>query len=259
MEFPEVPPRVWRLRYMSRSSPEANARHFCTRAVFDRARVESRENVLRKWGADPARPAVVFPVSENRFRSIIESYPHYYLHLARLFSLEEFAEVQFITVSPSPVPGLRHARNVLHVPHLPFHDFLELVAASDLYLSDSLISCMVNAFHLAVPVMLLVNSERSAPLAPGTFLDGRFFPYKIFPYGFTVVCRELVSRFEIEGCFVESEVLDTEDFRDKLRCLLFDAETYREVSGRCRAWKQARQSLPSPQETMDYILRATGV
>jgi hypothetical protein len=255
-EFPEIPANVWRLRYMSRRSTEPNARHFCTTSVFARARAQSRENVLRKWGADPAKRTVIFPVSENRFKSIIESYPRYYLHLARLFSFKQFADVQFITVSPRPVPGLRHARNVLHVPHLPFDDFLALVAAADLYLSDSLISCMVNAFHMAMPVMLLVNSERNAPLAPGTFLNGRFFPYKIFPYGFTEVCDQLVSRFEIEGCFVETEVLDSSDFCNKLERLMFDERAYREVSDRCRAWKEARLQLPSPREVLDYIMNS---
>src|ERR1043166_4322363 len=253
-EFPEIPPKVWRLRYMSRSSNEPNARHFCTQGVFARALEASREDVLRKWGAAPAKRTVIFPVSENRFKSIMDSYPRYYLHLARLFSLKRFADVQFITVSPRPVPGLRHVGNVLHVPHLPFSDFLELVAASELYLSDSLISCMVNAFHLALPVMLLVNTEKSAPLAPGTFLDGRFFPYKIFPYGFTEVSDELVSRFEIKGCFVETEVLDIDDFSSKLERLLFNETAYREVSDRCRAWKQARLSLPSPRAILENIL-----
>jgi hypothetical protein len=253
-EFPAVPPSVWRLRYMSRASSEFNARHFCTRNVFSRARLQPRDQVLCKWGADPRKPTVIFPVSENRFKSILDSYRHYYLHLARLFSLPRFADVQFIVVSPGAIPGLRHAANVVHVPLVPFDEFLALVAASDLYLSDSLMSCMVNAFHLAVPVVLLVNSEASEPLAPGTFLHNRFFPYKLFPLGFSDVYEKLVARFEIEGCFREAEVLDTNDFQQTLEQMLFDADAYRAVRERCSAWKRARLSLPAPTAILDEIL-----
>jgi hypothetical protein len=253
-EFPAIPPGVWALRYMSRSSSDPYARHFCTRQVFAAARTESRDKILRRFGADPGKKTVVFPVSENRLRSIMKSFHLYYLHLARLFSFEEFANVQFLVVSPTPVPGLRHASNVIHVPHIPFHEFLSLVAAADVYLSDSLISCMVNGFHLAVPVMLLVNTEKSSSLARGTFLDECFFPYKVFPYGFTEVCDQLVEKFEIQGCFVEAEILNEQECRTKLGELLFNSASYAQVSRRCQAWKNSRLALPAPRQVFEEIL-----
>jgi hypothetical protein len=254
LAFPPVPPSVWRLQYMSRFSDEPNALHFCTRGVFERARAAHRDDVLRRWGADPAKRTVIFPVSTNRFRSILEAFPLYYLHLAKLFSCESLEDAQFLVVTPSPIPGLRHARNVTFIPHVPFDDFLQLVAASDVYLSDSLISCMVNAFHLAVPVLLLANSAAAAPLARGTFLDPTFFPYKVFPYGFTEVCDRLIERFEIEGCFVEAEVLDVNAFGTTLGTLLYDDASYRAVADRCRAWKAARLALPGPRVLLEAVL-----
>jgi hypothetical protein len=242
---------------MSRSCTEPKVRHFCTHGVFAKARGVSREETLSRWGADPSKKTVVFPVSENRFQSIMKSFPLYYLHLARLFSFAEFEEVQFLVISPRPIPGLLHAANVVHLPHVPFSEFLEIVAAADVYLSDSLISCMVNGFHMGVPVMLLSNSAQSSGLAPGTFLDGKFFPYQVFPYGFTEVCEELIRRFEIRDCFVNTEVLNEDEFRGKLGSLLFNASTYQQIAERCHAWKDARLRLPRPRQVLDEILASS--
>jgi hypothetical protein len=254
VEFPAIPPTVWRLRYMSRSSIEPNARHFCTRQVFEQARARPREEILKRWGGDPAKRTVIFPFSSDRFRSITDSYPLYYHHLGRLFSHQRLTEVQFMVVTPHPAPGLQQARNVVHVPHVPFPDFLGLIAASDVYLSDSVISCMFYAHHLTVPAMLLMNSAKSAPLAPGSFFGNRFFPYKVFPIGFMEVCDELIDRWEISGCFIESEVLDIEESAGNLDSLLSDTELSRQVRERTRAWRQARLSLPRPRQTLEEIL-----
>lgn len=259
IEFPAIPDGVWKLRYMSRASDDAMARHFCTRAVYDAARDADRAAILRRYGADPARKAVVFPVSANRFKAITRSFRRYYLHLARLFSMPPLRDAQFLVVTPHRVPGLQHAPNVIHVPHLQFGDFLRLLAACDLYLTDSLISCMVSALHLARPVALLANSERSAHLARGTFLDGpRFFPFKVFPYGFTEVCDALVDRFEIGGCFVEAEVLDPAHVVETIGGVLFEEQQYARIAARCMSWKEARLTLPSPKQTLESVLAATG-
>lgn len=182
----------------------------------------------------------------------MKSFPLYYLHLARLSSFAEFEEVQFLVISPRPIPGLLHALNIVHLPHVPFSNFLEIVAASDVYLSDSLISCMVNGFHMGVPVMLLSNRAESLGLAPGTFLDGKFFPYQVFPYGFTEVCQELIRRFEIRDCSVNTEVLNEDELRLKLASVLFNTVEYRQIAARCVAWKDVRLRLP--RQVLDEIL-----
>jgi hypothetical protein len=256
IRFAAVPPSVWALRYMSQSSAEPNARHFCTRSIFAGAREAKRDQVLARWGADPAKRTVVFAVSENRYAFIRRYYPEYYRHLARLFASPAAEGVQFAMISPRPIPELARSPRALSLPLIPFQDFLELIAASDLYLADSLISCIVNAFHLAVPAMLLANTEKSRALSQGSFLRDSFFPYKIFPYGFTEVCDAIEVRFGIAGCYEQVEVLDRVDFGRRLRRVLFDPEVNRDMTGRCVRWKTERLTLPTPRATVDAILAA---
>ncbi|HEV7428955.1 MAG TPA: DUF6365 family protein [Thermoanaerobaculia bacterium] len=257
VEFPSIPKEVWRLRYMSRASGDPMARHFCTRAPYDRARAAPRERVLEAHGADPGKKTVVLPVSLNRLNSILAAYPRYYVHLARLFAMRELRDVQFLVIRPRPIPGLGHAPNVIDIPLVPFEEFLEIIAASDVYLTDSLISCMVSAIHLGVPTVLLSNSGQSQHLESGSFLDGNSFPYKVFPYGFADVCDTLVNRFEIRGCFEEVEVLDARAFVSAMCGLLFDQEIRGAATARCHEWKKARMVLPSPRQTLEAILRET--
>lgn len=255
VDFPSIPKEVWRLRYMSRASDDdPMARHFCTRAPYERARATSRARVLEAHGADPSKKTVVFPVSLNRLNSILAAYPRYYMHLARLFGMGDLRDVQFLVIRPRPIPGLGHAPNVIDIPLVRFETFLEIVAASDVYLTDSLISCMVTAIHLAVPTVLLSNSGRRTDLESGSFLDGNSFPYKVFPYGFTDICESLVERFEIRGCFEEVEVLDARAFASTMSGLLFDEEIRDAAVARCRSWKESRLALPSPRQTLESIL-----
>ena len=119
----------------------------------------------------------------------MKSFPLYYLHLARLSAFTEFEEVQFLVISPRPIPGLLHALNIVHLPHVPFSNFLEIVAASDVYLSDSLISCMVNGFHMGVPVMLLSNRTGAWGSLRVRFSMGSFFRTRSFPIGLLKYAR----------------------------------------------------------------------
>jgi len=257
IEFPAVPPSIWSLRFMSRGSSAPRARHFATRAVFDRARETSRMERFRAVGADPSKRTVIFPISRSRHRFITGGFPGYYAHLCRIFQHEALRDAQFLIVSPRPMEEFVRLRNAIYVPHLRFHEFLGLVAASDVYLSDSLISSMITGLQLAVPVLALTATPAAEALAPGTFLQDRFFPYKVFPYGLTAVCDELVERFEVEGCFLEAEVLDVEASGAQLARLLFDECARRDVAARCRAWRAARETLPGPRATLDEIVAAS--
>lgn len=251
--FPPVPESVWRLRYMSRHADVPNARHFSARRIYEDARQAPRDETLARWGIDPSKRVVLFPMSDNRQKAIQRSHPAYYAWLASLFAAER--DVQFVTVSSEAAAHLASVPNVQNVPLLPFHEFLSLVAACDLYMADSFISCLVTAFHLAVPVMLLAASEASRPLAGRSFLRHQFFPWMVFPYGLADVCDALIDRFEVGGCFTRVEVLDPAAFRAGIRTALFDDDARHALAGRCRQWKDDRLMLPSPQETLQSILR----
>jgi hypothetical protein len=239
---------------MSLGSAEPNARHFCSREVFAKARQTSRPEILGRWGVDPERKTLVFPVSKNRYDFIQTYYSEYFPHLARLFSAKPASEAQFLLISPHPIAAFTGLSNVVQIPLIPFPEFLAIVANSDLYLADSLISCIVNAFHLAVPAMLLTTTEKARPLAPNSFLRSGFFPYRVFPYGLVEICQLLEERFGISGCYEPVEVLDAADFADALQRILFDPAGRNRLAHRCQEWKSARLRLPSPRETLDAVL-----
>lgn len=252
-KFAAVPDWVWALRYMSRSSDEPNARHFCTRRIFDTARTHPKAEVISQWGGDREKKMIFFPISKNRSDFIRATHPGYYAHLAKLFSVESCREAQIFVLSPGRAVEFDGLPNVVQLPLVKFDEFLALVCAAAIYLTDSFISCLVNAFHLGTPSLVLANSESSAGLQSGTFLDGRFFPFRIFPYGFVDPCNKLEQRFEISGCFKQVEVLDEESFSRAIHDLLFDETTISSLGDNCNKWKTARKALPSPRELIEEI------
>ena len=252
--FAPVPEWVWALRYMSRRPDSPNACHFRADRVFESARRQCRAETLARRGADPRKKTIFFPVSKNRFEYIREHYPGYYPHLAGLFSRRPWDAAQLLVLSPEPIAELAGLDHVIHVPPVRYEEFLALVGAADLYLTDSLISCIVDAFHLAKPALLLTNSERSSGRQRGSFLEDRFFPYRVFPYGMTEICAALESRFEIAGCFEAAEVLDPDEVGAKLEALLHDDGTRGRTERRCRRWRRDRMSLPTPREIVENVL-----
>ena len=253
VRFPGVPSRVWALRYMSRSSVEPNALHFSTRAAFQAARSRPRPEVLGRWGVDSERPTAIFPVSKNRHRFIQKVYPAYYPHIGEIFGAASLRDAQLLVVTPEPIDAFADVPNVTQLPLMPFPDFLATIAACDLYVADSLISCVATAFQLTVPGVLLASTEAGRPLAPGSFLDGRFFRYRVFPYGFEEIGIHLEERFEIGGCFERVEAVDGPAIIDRLTRLLMDGEA-EPLRRRCVEWKAERLEMPGPAKTLARIL-----
>ena len=91
-------------------------------------------------------------------------------------------------------------------------------------------------------------------LRRGTFLQGRFCPFRVFPYGLVEACNILEERFEIAGCFKQVEVLDAESFSRAVHELLFDEHTISSLADNCRKWKTDRMALPSPGELIEEIV-----
>ncbi|HEV7684322.1 MAG TPA: DUF6365 family protein [Pyrinomonadaceae bacterium] len=253
-KFAGVPEWVWALRYMSRSSAEPNARHFCTKRVFQAASTLPKRAIVSQWGGDPDRKTILFPISKNRLEFIRTTYPGYYPHLAALFSTAPCQQAQFFVLSPERVTEFDGLSNVIHLPLVKFEDFLALVSAADIYLTDSFISCVVNAFHLQTPSLVLANSEQSLPLQRGTFLEGRFFPFRVFPYGLVEPCNFLEEKFELSGCYKPVEVLHLAAFARAVQDLLFDEGTVTSLAENCRKWKTDRMALPSPGDLIAEIV-----
>jgi hypothetical protein len=255
VSFEPVPGWVGALRYMSRSSPEPNALHYRSTKVFDAVRSADREAALVELGLglDQDRPTVLFPISRDRFAFIEQHYPRYYPHLARLLSAPSCLQAQFVVVAPDTIAAFQELPNVVQIGPQPFDRFLALIAASSLYLTDSLISCMVDAIHMEVPTLLLANTGESSSESRDSFLGDAFFSYRVFPYGMSEICRTLISRFEIQDCFTEVEVLDPQAFADAVAALLFGT-LGPQISEGCRRWKGARRNLPSPKDTLQSVL-----
>lgn len=257
--FSAVPDWVWALRYMSLTPKSPNARHFCTQKAFQTSKNRTRPEVLSKWGIDPKKRTVLLAISRDRFEFIQQHYPKYYDHLADLFSNVSDRDAHFLIVLPEKIDAFASLPNATQLPFVKFEDFLDLIAASSVYLTDSFISCIVNAFHLGTPSLLIHNTPSSEPLSPGSFLDSGFFPYWVFPYGMVEVCEKLDGLFGIHDCYLRAEVLDPEDFQAKIEALLRDSGTRSELENACREWKRERLALPSPRVVLEEILAGPGI
>ncbi len=251
--FEPVPESVWALRYMSRSSERPLARHFYASRIWEAACRTSRAATISGVGGDPGKKTVIFPISKNRFDFITKFYGDYYPHLGRILAHSAPDRVQFIIVSPEPVPGLTETGNVIHVPFLPFDDFLALIHASDAYLADSMISCINHAIRMATPALLLANT-RTGEATRGSFLEHGAFAYKVFPYGLYEACDILEHRFEISDCYLQAEALDVTAAAEALDSLLYSGALRSELIQQCHHWRANREALPTPRQTIDDIL-----
>lgn len=256
--FAAVPDWVYALRYMSVEKATPNALHFYSERIFETSALTDRSTVIKKWNGDPGRKTIFFPMSKDRFYFIREHYPGYFSYLAELFAALPPNEVQVFTIFPEEVPAFHSLPHVIPLSLLPYHDFLSLVSAADLYLTDSFISCIVTAFHLETPALVLINSEESEPLAAGSFLANKFFPFWVFPYGMDKTCARLEKLFEAEDCYGKVEMLDKEAVISATNRLLQPGGVAQQQVEACRKWKQKRrEQLPGPHAIMEHILAAS--
>ncbi|MDX1406682.1 MAG: DUF6365 family protein [Saprospiraceae bacterium] len=252
--FSPVPSWVWALRYMSTSPRSSNAMHFALRQQAFNETPAFRNDVITKWGGDPRHPTIFFPVSLNRWQFIKQHYPLYYEHLSGIF--EELGEdLQIFILSPNEVIEFTHLRRVIQLPLLDYQDFHDLVAAADLYLTDSYISCIFNAFILGTPAVLLCNSEASRSLAEGSFLEDEFFPFRVFPYGLNDACDQLEAVWGTEGCYGQIEILDVDAVVAGIRDVLSEGQLYQSMIENIRQWQKDHQHLPNPGMALEAILK----
>lgn len=256
--FSAVPDWVYALRYMSTEKAAPNALHFYSGRVFEKSALSDRSAVIGQWRGDPGKKTIFFPMSKDRFYFIRQHYPAYFSYLAGVFGALQPDEVQVFTIFPEKVAELERLPHVISLSLLPYDHFLRLVSAADLYLTDSFISCIVTAFHLETPALVLVNSEESRSLPDHLFLENGFFPFWVFPYGMDKICAGLEKLFEAEGCYGKAEILNKEEVIQSVRELLApDGPAVQQIKA-CREWKKKRRdNLPGPHEIISRILAVT--
>lgn len=253
--FSAVPDWVYALRYMSTEKASSNALHFYSERIFETSALADRSTIIAQWNGEPGKKTIFFPMSRDRFYFIRRHYPAYFSYLAEIFTELQRDEVQVFTIFPETVPEFERLPHVISLSLLPYHHFLSLVSAADLYLTDSFVSCIVTAFHLETPALVLINSEKSRSLPDHHFLENKFFPFWVFPYGMEKICAALEKLFEAEDCYGKAEILNKEEVIRSVRDLLEPYGPAAQQIEACREWKNKRRnSLPGPREIMDRIL-----
>ncbi|MFT5823033.1 MAG: hypothetical protein ACI8ZM_004292 [Crocinitomix sp.] len=250
IEFSEVPSWVYALRYMSRSPKTENARHFKTSKTYTNRQLKNKD-IITKYGGDPAKKSIIFPISTDRYTFIKNHYPDYYNYLASLFDELE-NNVQLFSLLPEKVEAFEANRNIIQLSHIPFSDFQDLVQSAAIYLTDSYVSCIVTSFQLETPALLLSNSNTQ--VENHSFLGDKPFKYKVFPYGMFEVCNELESLFEVKDCFAKCEILDREGFKKYTSLLLEESDHRQQLKKASKKWKEERKALPSPREILSEVL-----
>lgn len=255
ISFSAVPGWVYSLRYMSIKPLSANAYHFYSESVYNKSILTDPAQTILKWNGKSGAKTIFYPLSKDRFNSIEILYPDYFKYLATIFNDLAADNVQIITILPKKIKDWQNLSNVTILPAISYHDFLSLISSSDLYLTDSYISCIVDAIQLETPALLLINSEEAGPLAENSFLRGKIFPFWVWPYGMRRVCVELERLFDLKECYAKAEILDRGEVLHSIRDLLFNKQRQNELTGNCRKWKDKRkESLPTPKYVFENIM-----
>jgi hypothetical protein len=208
-----------------------------------------------KWKGKTGMKTIFYPLSKDRFNFIETHYPKYLAYLATIFSDLAADNVQILTILPGNIRELQNLSNIINLPALPYDDFLSLINASDLYLTDSFISCIVEAIQLETPALLLINSKTTS-LPGNSFFTGQVFPFWVWPYGMDSVCMELERLFELEQCYIKNEMLNKTEVLSSIRELLFSKERKNELISKCRKWKSKRkENLATPTTVLNKILK----
>lgn len=255
ISFSAVPSWIYALRYLSIEQLSSNARHFYSESVYNKSTLMDPDQTILKWKGKAGVKTIFYPLSKDRFNSIEVLYPDYFKYLATIFYNLAADNVQIITIIPRKIPEWQSLSNVIILPAISYHDFLSLVNASDLYLTDSYISCIVESIKLETPALLLMNSKETHSASDDSFLKGKVFPFWVWPYGMQRVCMQLESLFELKECYAKAEILNRNEVLQSIRNLLFNKQQQLDIISSCRKWKNKRKdTLPSPKAIVENIL-----
>lgn len=255
ISFSAVPNWVYALRYMSIKQRSVNAHHFYSESVYNKSALMDPVQTISKWKGRAGMKTIFYPLSKDRFNSIAMLYPDYFKYLATIFNDLAADNVQIITILAGEVEEWQSLNNVIILPTVSYHDFLSLVSSSDLYLTDSYISCVVDAIQLETPALLLMNSEETSSSPESFFLRGKVFPFWVWPYGMRNVCMALERLFGVKECYAKAEILDRNEILYSIRELLFNNEKQNQLIDSCREWKNKRKAnLPAPKYVIKNVM-----
>jgi hypothetical protein len=255
--FSAVPDWVYALRYMSIPPLSANARHFYSESIYNKSTLINPFEAILKWKGKTGMKSIFYPLSKDRFNFIKEHYPKYFAYLASIFSDLAEDNVQIFTILPESIPEFRDLDNVIVLPAIAYDDFLSLINASDLYLTDSYISCIVEAIQLETPSLLLMSSVKNISSSETPFFAGKVFPFWVWPYGMYNVCIEFERLFGLVDCYKKAEILNRAEVLHSIRELLFSEDKKKELINNCQKWKiERKKSLPAPSFVVENMFES---
>ncbi len=295
--FPAVPEHIVPLRYMSMPDARGDRSQHFRLALPARARAAVDKAALRRaYALDPDRPLLLYCVSQNRLAATAAFFFDYYEHLARLLRpvLEDGA--QLLVLGTERLPALAALPHTRLAPACQVDAFFAVLGASDVFLTDSLVSSLAYACFAGVPSVLLENPYRSPDELPESVLAGLapspprlrqarichhvlrvaralrlyrglvpgqhsiathgVFPWVVFPFGLTELREQAERTFAMAPCYRSAPAWDVDAAREVLNHALYDGPVRTAMLHDTRAWARIRMQHPAPLDTLRALCAA---
>ena len=255
VSYPPLPENVWSLRDSPNTStapaPASNIKYFRILKRFEQLTDTRKHEILKDLGVDIKKKTVFLPIAKNCYLDSRKVFYDYYDHLAHLFFQCRTEAVQFLILAPEKIHEFGNCTNVIQIGHQGNDRFLEILKASDIYLTDcGVASSFLTAMSSSIPSILLCNTYKSLNKVHGynrpeteftqneisgkiSFIHDRLYPYQVFPYGMVDLFNYFKEIYYLKGCYLPVEVLETDDFSNKIRSLLSGTQTRYSLIQRC--------------------------
>jgi len=186
-------------------------------------------------------------------------------------------DTQFLVLTPQKIKEFFSCENVLQIEHQQCDKFLDLLKASDIYLTDRGVgSSFLYAMSASIPSILLLNSYNSLNDVPDdlkqyilkdyhqqdnpgkrSFIFDGLYPYRVFPYGMVDLFNHLEKLFHIKGCYLPIEAIDLNNFSKIIDSLLFDKSLRQSLVDQCDGLRSRFMKLQSPASIIEEVLSST--
>ncbi len=272
IDFPPVPENIWSIR-ASPNIPEApKTRHFRILNRFEQMPESRKCDILKSIHLDLNKKTVFFPIARNCYYDCRKMFYDYYSHIAVLLKSCGNKAVQFLVLAPEEIEEFKSCKNVIQIGNQPYERFIEILKASDIYLTDcGIASTFLHAMSSSIPSIVLSNSYDSLddiPLNRNTitkytqykksgkrsFIFNGLYPFKIFPYGMVELFNHDEKLYHFKGCYRNVEVLEEKAFSHAIESLLFDKSTRQSLMDKCSELKSLFMKSQSPTSIIKEVL-----